>query len=339
MFSLLKPSKPDSSPNGAMPKEIVYNPNGEPDDVPRLEIFNEIVETLNQFGFSDELRFHNYRYFLYRIACCYKQIFFAQKHVGLIVGPTGCGKTTSVEAFCEQFSIPHYVENVTNCVTEGIKGTSVAKIVSDYFFQVKNSGEEWHIPRAVLLDDIHALVCKGSNYGPQVLHQLLPLFAGEPMYASRSYKNGDEQKPPEKIPTDKLIVILLASFDGSLTRNDASGNGEELQNKTIKEILRAIEALGFPGELLGRLTLPPVILPGPTKSDLERCLQRNDERNPIPELLGTVTPGKLTITDQSVDFILKETIKRNLGYRGLRQLCEEFVCHQMVKILNGATHI
>jgi len=334
MISLIKPDKPKQT----VPPEPLYFDAGEDNvEIPRLELLNEITIALEEFGFRDQDRFHNFRYFLFRHLCFARQFFVSRKHVGLIVGPTGCGKTTSIESICQRLSVPYSIIDVSRCVTEGIKGTSVTNLLSDYYFQVKKSKEEWHQPRILVLDEIHTLVLRDSHRGGQILRQFLALLAGEPMNSTRDYDNGQEHV--ETILTDQLSIIIVASFDGSLTRTDSSNPGGELENKTSQEILALIESQGIPGEFLGRLTLPPVILPGPTKKELEQCLRSPDQRNPLPELLASVVPRKVTLSSETVENLLIEAADRNLGYRGLRQLCEEFVARNLVELLNGATHI
>ena len=329
--------------DGITPITFHFHANSEPDGAAQLLL--KIDQVLRQFGFQQPDVRGRMSFFWIRIALCSQPNPFEKRQVGLIAAPTGSGKTSSVRHLCEALAIPCHVADVSRFVAEGIVGTTVSDELTSIYLTAKQNGEKWSSHRVLLLDEFHTLINKSSNYGESVLRQLLALIAGEPINFAQGKHHGG---CPPQIRTHRLTILIAGSFDGMLTRlrpaddfdeEDSSTNGDELAGASSQQLLAKLEAAGVPGEFLGRCTLPPLTIPMPTAANFFAALSRDDDLNPMRTLLAPFAKGNITLKKKTVLRIVEQSIRRNLGYRSLRQVCDEVLHDSFPLLLNGATEI
>ena len=339
-----------------LPKKITYvckNPSSHVEQATRRRI-SEISQYLCTHGLEDAPNFGEILYSWFKLDLFKQGKKKVGRQVGLIAGPTGCGKSESIARMCQSLKLAYHRIDLSNCVEEGIVGQSINDHITDIYLACKKSGVEWETPRLVALEEAHVALMNVTHYANGLQRQILPLLGGESITATRGYRAG--HKPP-RISTKNVSVHLVGSFDGTLTRRTHSlfGNstdpfglwnncpddtsGDELSGLSSQELNETLEGGGVAGELLGRLTLPSVVMRKPAKTDFERVLRLNNHLNPMPQLLALLVQRTITLSSRTVERIITDSARRNLGYRSLRQVCEEVIYESLPALLNGASTI
>lgn len=303
--------------------------------------FEHIIRELKEQGIRDSLTMNKITYLWLRAVAYCQDPHRAARPVGMIMGPTGAGKTHMVSSLCRALGLPHIVVDTPSLVSSGIVGQSVIDVVTGAYVDIH--GRDGPQDRIALLvfDDIHAL---GDNhvYGQAIHKELLSVLAGDAVPASdnrplRELAQTKAVRLPPLIPTTPLIPILVGSFDGLLTRRKnthcgfaplASSKklGNELADMNSSDLFHALERIvRFPAELLGRVTTPPIVLGPPTGEDLRRILALEDDRNPLHNLLKEIMTSSVKISYETQQSLVADALARGFGYRSLRQACEELV--------------
>lgn len=310
-------------------------------------LLSEIGGHLADLGFVRNETYGDYLYFWLKLVLFARGVKKIGRQIGLLAGPTGCGKSESVKVMCELLKIPLGVCDVSNCVEEGIVGNSINGHITDLYNEVKKSGKSWNTPRLVMFEEAHVPLMNSTYYSKGIKRQMLSILGGASIKASRTYS---QQSESTAIPTKPLSVLIVGSFDGTLTRtshgdsslwDNETGqlNGDELIGSSDQAVFTRLEETGTPGEVLGRLTLPPIILPMPKKKDFEQVLRRRNHLNPMQDLLTGLVHRDVTLRPETVERITTESVRRNLGYRSLRQVCDAVIRESLSELLNGASTI
>ena len=83
------------------------------------------------------------------------------------------------------------------------------------------------------------------------------------------------------------------------------------------------------------MTMPPVVFPKPTKQDYLRVLTATNSNNPFCGLLEGIVSGGIQISELTLDFLLEEAERLNLGYRGLHQACNRVLVESLSELMSG----
>lgn len=252
----------------------------------------------------------------------------------ILSGDSGCGKTFLVHQIADLIKSKLIRIDISQYTQSGYVGNSVSDIFSKTIpdaieSQMRAGKSRLEASRIIVfLDEIDKI--SGSvqevrnNVSTTVMNELLVAF--------------DEYESCADLKQEHLHNILWV-FAGSFSRyrdvkaqkNNKAGIGfgsKERGKETksdYKMELKDYEEAGIPTEFMGRIghcvTLNPM-----TKKSLEGIL-KNDKVNPLKDLYSVCEKMgvKVNLTSKDYDNIIKETLKKGIGARGLRVAAEEII--------------
>lgn len=275
-----------------------------------------------------------------------------QKSNILIIGPTGCGKTLLAQTLARFLDVPFAIADATALTEAGYVGEDVENIIlslvqnADYDVEKAQKG-------IIYIDEIDKISQRGDNpsitrdvSGEGVQQALLKIIEGT--IASIPPKGGRKhpQQDYVKVDTSNILFICGGTFTGlekiierRITKK-TMGFGAKIVSKKDKNIGELLEQLkpedlikfGLIPEFLGRL---PIItsIGELNKDSLVKILTepKNALVKQYQELLN-IEDVKLQFTDEALDAMAVEAVKRKSGARGLRAIMEETMLDIMYEL-------
>ncbi len=270
----------------------------------------------------------------------------------LIIGPTGCGKTLLAQTLARFLDVPFALADATALTEAGYVGEDVENIIlslvqnADYDIEKAQKG-------IIYIDEIDKISQRGDNpsitrdvSGEGVQQALLKIIEGT--IASIPPKGGRKhpQQDYVKIDTSNILFICGGTFTGlekvverRLTKK-TMGFGAKIVDKKERNIGALLEQLkpedlikfGLIPEFLGRL---PIITSIGELNEESLVQILTEPKNALVKQYQTllkIEGVKLQFTDEALEAMAKEAVKRKSGARGLRAIMEETMLDIMFEI-------
>jgi ATP-dependent Clp protease ATP-binding subunit ClpX len=271
----------------------------------------------------------------------------------LLLGPTGCGKTLLARTLAKKLNVPFVIADATTLTEAGYVGDDVENILLNL---LRVSGNDVNLTQKgiIYIDEIDKIGRKSESpsitrdvSGEGVQQALLKIIEGTvasvPPYGGRKHP----QEKNIQIDTTEILFICGGTFEGleniinyRIGKNNIGFKADIKSKNNKNDIYNIIENVlpedlvkfGLIPELVGRLHIISTL-----KSLDEDALLRilKEPKNAIVnqykkifELEGV----ELKFTPDALEAIVEESIKRNVGARGLRSIMEEAILDIMYQI-------
>ena len=241
----------------------------------------------------------------------------------LLIGPTGCGKTTLFQTLCQASGLPFVGNSVAGKSSEGYVGFNISGL-----FQEFATGKEEKPYGVIFLDEIDKIARTDRDFfGSRLQQEIMAWIEGEKVRVTL----GEDRKKERFIQTGNMLFVGAGTFDdlgaGSLETLISQRLARERVKRRSENSLDLLEAkdlvaYGFSPEFVGRIT-SRVVLPKLTHLQMRQILTHGGS-SPLEgfrALLGE-KGYSLHVEDDALSLIVAAA-DLDSGARGLKTACAQ----------------
>ena len=266
----------------------------------------------------------------------------------MLTGLTGTGKTYLMQQIAKILDVPIYIADCTTMTSAGYVGEDAESCLKGL---IQNA--DYNIRKAergiVVLDEFDKLSRKGENpsitrdvSGESVQQGILKMLEGNIIRVPQGQRK-HPREDCEEIDTTNILFVACGSFEGieeiikgrlkKKSNKGSIGFGAEIKSKSeelsLKDIRLSItrddlKKYGMLPEVLGRFSILSNLHPL-EKEDLIDILKNQNGLFEEYKTVFHLMNKKLTVKDETYEYIADKAISQNIGARGLRAIVEDLM--------------
>ena len=270
----------------------------------------------------------------------------------LLVGPTGSGKTLLAQTMARFLDVPFTIADATVLTEAGYVGEDVDSIIVRLL-----QAADYDVSRAergiIFIDEIDKIARKTANpsitrdvSGEGVQQGLLKLLEGTVAAVPPKGGRKHPEQPLVQVNTRNILFICGGAFEtldkiiAQRVNKGGMGFGADIRSEsdnTLSELFKQLEPddlikFGLIPEIVGRLPIAVALEELDEKALLNILTQPKNALVKQFKSLFAMDGIELDFTDDALTEIVRETMSRKTGARGLRSVMEKSLQQAMFEM-------